>query len=99
MTAPRPVLEAPMIDARYVNRSVCPCGFPALGEQVPLNKIYRISTIGGDGQFRCGGCGTWRKIPCVWAADDSSGGALMVLPLHIFDLNEVVEKAREANAA
>lgn len=45
--------------AKYVKRSICSCGFPALNEKVPLGTMYEVTNdtiIDQEFTFICGGC-------------------------------------------
>lgn len=76
----------PGVWAKYVKRSVCDCGYPALHEDVPLGKLYLVdpNTI-REGGVLCGGCG--KKVRCglieVW---DQDAGRQATLPLGILDV-------------
>ena len=74
--------------AKYVKRSVCDCGYPALHEDVPLGKLYLVdpATIRGGGVL-CGGCG--KKVYCglieVW---DEGARRQATLPVSILEIGD-----------
>lgn len=81
------VTEARRVKAKYVRRSVCECGFPALHDSVPLGKIYTVypDTV-RNGGILCGGCGARTDLQLIDA--DDVGGRIGTLPLGIFEFDE-----------
>jgi hypothetical protein len=74
--------------AKYVKRSVCECGFPALHEDVEMGKLYLVdpATV-RPGRMFCGGC---RKIiDCdlieVW---DQGAGRQATMPAGLLQIGE-----------
>jgi hypothetical protein len=69
------------VNAKYVNLSSCECGYPALHEEVPLGKIYRVFPDSiAHGKILCGGCRRVSACPIISTED---GGWL---PLGILEL-------------
>lgn len=57
---------SPWVQVRYVRRSLCPCGFSLLTDEVPLGTIYEIKPgDGAPGKLRCGGCGAVLDVMLV----------------------------------
>lgn len=64
--------------------SICPCGFPILGENVPLWTVYEIEPADKKLMlFRCGGCKAHYLIEWVFV-HDRAGGDAGYLPVEIF---------------
>lgn len=67
----------------YMKRSVCPCGFSILLDDVPLGKTYTVDADSvGPGTLICGGCGEMSHIPMVMVQDQERG--FFLLPAAIF---------------
>lgn len=75
-----------IVDAKYVKRSICPCGYSILRDEIPLGRIYRVDTERTSiGHLICGECGrqTW-NLPIIYAeASDTGWGGWMFM--EIFD--------------
>lgn len=56
-----------MTEVTLKKLSVCPCGFPALDESIPLGTAYRIDEEDSTAfTWSCGGCKAVRSIVAVW---------------------------------
>lgn len=71
-------------DAILVNLSICPCGFPALDEAIPLGQAYVVDTTNTDTfTWICGGCGKEQHdVPGIFVFS-REGGASGYLPAAI----------------
>ena len=79
--------------AKYVKRSVCECGYPALDESVPLGKLYLVdpATIQPGGVL-CGGCGKTSHCELIEVWDEGAGRQA-TLPAGILQIGECGMKA------
>ena len=73
-----------IVRAKFVRLSVCPCGFPALSESIPLGKVYEVYSVPVQVAMICGGCKTSLHIPMVAVAKPGRG----LLPHGIFEFDE-----------
>jgi hypothetical protein len=65
--------------------SVCPCGFPALDESIPLGTEYNIHPHFKDSfTFICGGCGKQQQLIGVLTDSRTPGGEEGFLPEVLF---------------
>ena len=81
-------MPLPPTFAIYRTRSVCPCGFPALDDYIPLGQVYVVypETI-RDGGMLCGGCHAHLRLKLIQA--DQSCGIFLTrgwLPLGVFEM-------------
>jgi hypothetical protein len=79
------------VNAKFAKRSICPCGFPVLADEIPLGTMYVVrSGISARLSFSCGGCHQIHDVSCVYveARGKSKGG---YLPAEIFDIDEGLE--------
>jgi len=77
------------VNAKYVKRSVCECGFPALEESTPMGKLYtayrnQVATF----KMICGGCR--KSLTLKFITVDDGQKPLGMLPLEIFEFDEGV---------
>jgi hypothetical protein len=77
------------MDAKFVRRGVCECGFPLLREDVPIGTLYVVHPADrAMMDLICGGCGKINRcIPSIFVearADRSAG----YLPASIFEIDE-----------
>jgi hypothetical protein len=76
------------LKAIYSHRSLCPCGHPALRDDVPLGTVYEVNPARkAMFVFCCGGCGHCIDLPGIYveARGKGSGG---YLPSGIFEIDE-----------
>ena len=77
----------PRMKATTIKLSICPCGFPTLNDDVPIDTEYELDLASvSPCEYVCGGCGKRQHIMAVMAdrRKHSAGG---FLPLDLFDPN------------
>lgn len=74
------------VEARYVKRNVCPCGYSLLKSTIPLGALYDIDPFRYKiAHLLCGSCGRMNThILCVWVERSPTGFAGWV-PQEIFE--------------
>lgn len=79
-----------LVEAKFVKRSICPCGHSMLRDEIPLGAVYHVDParrqIGG---LICGGCNLHtRNLLMIWA-ESAATGSVGFLPIEIFDISKV----------
>jgi len=68
--------------------SLCECGFPALNEDVPLGKQYRVEEgLRVPITWTCGGCNKTRELEAVFVYPDPGAVEGGFLPVALFRPN------------
>lgn len=78
-------------ERKLARLSICPCGFPALKDEIPLGQIYQIprfNFIGVHDTWICGGCGAQTVVHCIMVIRD---GNQSWLPKELFDWDDLEE--------
>ena len=70
--------------AVYSRVNLCGCGFPVLGNHIPLGTVYQHFGTMADGILICGGCKNEIKTKLLLVQRD--GGDAGFVPSEIFDL-------------
>lgn len=73
-----------VVQATYVKKSACPCGYTIINEFVPLGKKYLIlPATKAPGHLTCCGCGKTTDLDLVMAIE-GDGPLYLPLPWDMF---------------
>jgi len=71
--------------ARLARRSICPCGYSLVGEDVPEGTLYQVDlTIVSPAEYECGGCHKLIPVKCVAVVRIGVPAGLM--PLEVLEI-------------
>jgi len=77
--------------AKFIKYSICICGFPILGDDVPLGKEYEVDTRDTTPcTVICGGCGKENQVMAIWVFS-RAGERPGYLPRDIFEFPDQTE--------
>jgi len=72
--------------AKFVRYSICICGFPILGDEIPIGTVYEVDPGNTTPvTVLCGGCGKQNEMTAIWVFS-RAGERPGYLPRDIFEI-------------